>query len=32
MTDEETIQRPKGRRNNSIDLGPIHTEQPVRTE
>ena len=32
MTDEETIQRPKGRRNNSIDLGPTHTEQPVRTE
>ena len=32
MTDEETIQRPKGRRNNSIDLGPTHTEQPARTE
>ena len=32
MTDEETIQRPKGRRNNSIDLGPTHTEQPVRAE
>ncbi len=32
MTDEETIQRPKGRRNNSIDLGPTHTAQPARTE
>ena len=30
MTDEETIQRPKGRRNNSIDLGPTHTEQPEK--
>ena len=30
MTDEETIQRPKGRRNNSIDLGPSHTEQPEK--
>ena len=30
MTDEETIQRPKGRRNNSIDLGPSRTEQPEK--
>ena len=30
MTDEETIQRPKGRRNNSIDLGPSPTEQPEK--
>lgn len=30
MTDEETIQRPKGRRNNSIDLGPSRAEQPEK--
>lgn len=29
---EDIIQRPKGRRNNSIDLGPSHTEQPEKTK
>ena len=32
MTDEETIQRPKGRRNNSIDLGPTGSGESAPKE
>lgn len=32
MTDEDIIQRPKGRRNNSIDLGPSTTDEPPAKE
>ena len=32
MTDEETIQRPKGRRNNSIDLGPTGSPGTADTD
>ena len=32
MTDEETIQRPKGRRNNSIDLGPTRSGESAPKE